>query len=119
MKVFEGTGKLVNNIFFVHLIEDAVLYGFENITVHVLKQKVDVIFILRSNDFSKLYDVCMVEFSEKGDLTIDALGVSLILKRQKNFFDCVDRLCLFAFDFPDVTIGPAADLSQDLIFILD
>lgn len=64
----------------MHLVQHAIFDRFEYITFHIFEKEVNIVFILRGNDFLEFDDIGMTEFSEEGDFAIDALCICFVLE---------------------------------------
>ena len=103
----------------MHLVQHPVLDSLEDIAVHVLEEEVDVVGVLWLQDRFEGNYIFVGYFGEQSDLPVDSLGIDFVLEGEEYLFDGVDGFCLFALDFPDVAVGPAAQFGEDLEPVLD
>ena len=119
VKKFKGFGDLKDNVLAMNFIQDTVLDGSEEIAFDILKDQIEIEIVFGFDDIDEFDDVGVLDFFEDGDFPEGPLGVDIVLKGEENFFESKNLVILFAFDFPDVSVRPAADLFDDVVGLPD
>lgn len=58
--ILESFQELVENVLLVNLLQQPIVGDVEDITLHILKDKIDVLFILRLDDFEEFDHIEML-----------------------------------------------------------
>lgn len=119
VQILQSLGYLENYVLLLRVRKHSIFYGSEQIRVHVLKQQVQVHIIIRPDDLVQFYDFGVVQLAQQIDFPVGSLGVHLILKSREDLLQGVDSARVPVPDFPDVTVGPAAQFLQFLESLQD
>jgi hypothetical protein len=119
VKIFQGTGQLIYDIFLVHEVQHPVFDCFEDIAFHELEHKVYVIAVFGRKGILQSNHICMLDMGEQTYFSVYTLSIDFVLKGHKDFFDGEYLSGLSAAYFPNVSVCSAADLGDDLEALLD
>ena len=114
MQVKEGLGHLIEDVFAMSLGKDVLPDECVEVNIHVLEDEVDVPVVLCSDDLLQFYHIRMAQLHQKHDLSVCTLGISGVIECIKVFLQSLDLPTFLVCDFPDVSIGSAADLLDDV-----
>lgn len=87
------------------------------IDVHVLEDQVDVLVVASPNHFFEPDDVGVPQLPQKHDFAVGSLGIGGVGKGVKIFLKGLDTFGFLIGDFPDVAVGAAADLLDDVVLL--
>ncbi len=106
MNELKAFGQLVNNVFFVKVVQKIFLNTVEQITFHVLEKKVKIEIVVSLDDLFEFDNILMLgQFLKVANFTVSPLGIDFILKGRKNLFEGKDLISFFILNFPNVAIG--------------
>lgn len=115
VNVVDGFSHLINKILAV-LIAKYVFRPahFIEICVHMLKQEVDILSILRLEHFLQCNNIGMFQLKEKHYFPICPLGISRVRESIEVFLQGFDSVIVMTILDPvHMSIGPAAQLLND------
>lgn len=117
MYIVHGFGYLVCYIAFM-IVAKLILPDEEiQVDIHELKEKVNVLVILCTDNLLQLHDVGMLEFLEEHYLSICPLGVGRVLECVEVFLEGKDALGAPVDYLPHNPIRPAPYLSHHIEFL--
>lgn len=119
MQEINRFGDLIDYILFVPLLKIGALAVLTNecmeINVHMLKNQIDVLIVFGTNGLLQSYNIIVFQLPKEHNLSISPLRISRVRKGIEIFLESLNHLSLTINDFPDMTIGSATYLFNDLI----
>lgn len=86
MQIMNGLGCLIDYVTFVLISKHILADESVQIDVHELEQDVNISLICRTDHLLQLYNVRVLEFLKKHNLSVSSLGICGILEGIKIFF---------------------------------
>lgn len=106
MHVLQAFQHLVNDVLLVNVLEDIGPNNSMQISVHEVKDEVNISVVLSSDYVLQSDNVFMSrQLLQEDDLSESPLCISCVLERVEVLFESHDVLCLLVDGFPDDTIG--------------
>ena len=106
VKILDALENLIHDELVVNVFEDLLSDGVVQVCLHILKDQIEVLVILRTDNIMQFNYVFMVQFVQIANFAICALGVDGVLEGVKNFFKRKCGVCFAVCDLPDVTVCP-------------
>lgn len=119
VQVFEGFGDLVDDVFVVHLFQNALGDHVVQVRLHVLEHQVDVFAVLGLDSLLQLYDVVVVQLPQDAHLPVGSLGVRGVLECVENLLQGTYRFIGLVLHLPNMAVGAAAHLLQQVESLQD
>ena len=113
MKIFKSACQLVDDIFFMHLIENSVFDCLEDVTFQMLKQQINILSVLGRDDPLQSHHIVVFQFPQESNLPVYPLSVYLILKGEKYFFDGKNEGGGSLSDFPNMPVSATPYLADN------
>jgi hypothetical protein len=85
MQILQRLGNLIDDVFFVLLLEYVLPNNAVQVDLHVLEDKIDILVVLGSNDIVQFNYVLMIELLQEHDLSIGPLRICRVLESVKDF----------------------------------
>jgi hypothetical protein len=110
MQILQRLGNLIDDVFFVLLLEYVLPNNAVQVDLHVLEDKIDILVVLGSNDIVQFDYVLMIELLQKHDLTVGPLRIRRVLKGVEYFLQGQYGTCFLITNLPHMPVGPTPNL---------
>lgn len=107
-------GELVDDVFAVEGVEEAVADGAEEIAVEAFEDQVEIL-VGGGEDLFELDDVVVCEFAQEDDFAVDALGIYFVLEGQEDLLYGEHLVGIAVAHLPDVPVGATAEFLYGLV----
>ena len=114
MQVLQRFGHLVDDKTNVHIFQYIFRYYIVQISLHELKDQINVLTIVCPQSIVKLNDIGVFRLFEDLDFAVGTLGVGGVLEGVEDFFEGVYFFSGFLLYFPDVAIRARAHFFNDI-----